>query len=183
MKIERFFTRNISSPYEGIAFETRTSEIKNIDGSVVRRMKKVVVPSFWSQVATDILAQKYFRKAGIPAALKKKKEKGVPLWLQCSVADEEALDCMKPDDRYRGEEDAREVFNRMAGCSPTGAGSAAISTARRTRRIITMKPPICWPIRSRPRIRRSGSTPACTGRMASTDLRRATFTWITTAAR
>ena len=59
MKIERFFTRNISSPYEGIAFEARTSEIKNIDGSVVRRMKKVVVPSFWSQVATDILAQKY----------------------------------------------------------------------------------------------------------------------------
>ncbi len=116
MKIERFFTRNISSPYEGIAFEARTSEIKNIDGSVVRRMKKVVVPSFWSQVATDILAQKYFRKAGIPAALKKKKEKGVPLWLQCSVADEEALDCMKPDDRYGGEEDAREVFNRMAGC-------------------------------------------------------------------
>jgi len=116
MKVERVFTRNLSSPYEGIAFETRTSEIKNSDGSVVRRMKKVIVPSFWSQVATDILAQKYFRKAGIPSALKKKREKGVPLWLQCSVADDEALECMKPDDRYRGEEDAREVFNRMAGC-------------------------------------------------------------------
>ena len=116
MKVERVFTRNLSSPYEGIAFETRTSEIKNSDGSVVRRMKKVIVPSFWSQVATDILAQKYFRKAGIPSALKKKREKGVPLWLQCSVADDEALECMKPDDRYRGEEDAREVFNLMAGC-------------------------------------------------------------------
>ena len=57
MKITRFFTKDTHSPYDGIDFETRTSEIKKIDGSKVHTIKKVVVPSFWSQVATDILAQ------------------------------------------------------------------------------------------------------------------------------
>ena len=116
MKVKRNFTESTSSPYEGITFDTRTSEIKNIDGSLVRRIKKVVVPVFWSQMATDILAQKYFRKDGIPVALKQKQEKGVPRWLQRSGPDEKAMEQIKPENRYRGEEDAREVFNRMAGC-------------------------------------------------------------------
>ena len=116
MKVKRNFTEAKSSPYEGIAFETRTSEIKNIDGSLVRRIKKVVVPIFWSQMATDILAQKYFRKDGIPVALKRKQEKGVPRWLQRSIPDEKAMEQIKAENRYRGEEDARDVFNRMAGC-------------------------------------------------------------------
>jgi ribonucleoside-diphosphate reductase alpha chain len=116
MKVKRNFTESKSSPYEGIAFDTRTSEIKNIDGSLVRRIKKVVVPIFWSQMATDILAQKYFRKDGIPVALKHKQEKGVPRWLQRSIPDEKAMEQIKSENRYRGEEDAREVFNRMAGC-------------------------------------------------------------------
>ena len=116
MKIKRTFTQGKSSPYDGIAFETRASEIKNVDGSMVRRIKKVVVPDFWSQVATDIIAQKYFRKAGIPVCLKRKREKDVPDWLQCCVKDESALEQIHPDEHYRGEEDAREVINRMAGC-------------------------------------------------------------------
>ncbi|MEI6125322.1 MAG: vitamin B12-dependent ribonucleotide reductase [Pseudomonadota bacterium] len=116
MKIKRHFTEGKFSPYEGIVFETRTSEIKNIDGSLVSRIKKAVVPAFWSQVATDILAQKYFRKAGIPAALRQKQEKNVPSWLQRHVPDEPALSHMEPHERFRGEEDAREVFGRMAGC-------------------------------------------------------------------
>ena len=116
MKIKRIFTQGKSSPYEGITFETRTSEIRNIDGSTARKIKKVVVPAFWSQVATDIIAQKYFRKTGIPVILKRKREKGVPVWLQCCLPDEPALEQIQTDERYRGEEDAREVFNRMAGC-------------------------------------------------------------------
>jgi len=116
MKIKRTFTQGKSSPYEGVAFGSRVSEIKNIDGSTVRRITKVVVPDFWSQVATDIIAQKYFRKAGIPVCLKRKREKDVPVWLQGCVKDEAALETIKPEQRYRGEEDVREVINRMAGC-------------------------------------------------------------------
>ena len=116
MKIKRYFTEGKSSPCEGIIFEARTSEIKNMDGSLVTRIKKAVVPAFWSQVATDILAQKYFRKTGIPAALRPKQEKNVPSWLQRRVPDEAALSHREPHERFRSEEDAREVFDRMAGC-------------------------------------------------------------------
>lgn len=65
MKINRYFTKAGQSPYEGITFEPRKSEIKNADGTMVFQMEDVMVPQHWSQVATDILAQKYFRKAGI----------------------------------------------------------------------------------------------------------------------
>ena len=54
-------------------------------------LENIEVPESWSQVASDVLAQKYFRKAGVPARLKKVKEKGVPGWLSRSVADEKAL--------------------------------------------------------------------------------------------
>ena len=116
MKIERKFTKDKSSPYDGMAFESRASEIKNIDGSLVRKVEKVVVPHFWSQVATDIISQKYFRKAGIPVALKRKPEKGVPGWLQRRIPDDEALEQLPREKRFRGEEDARDVFHRLAGC-------------------------------------------------------------------
>ena len=66
MKIQRRFTKDGESPYEGLEFETRESVIRNPDGTVVSRWDKAVVPKQWSQVATDIMAQKYFRKAGIP---------------------------------------------------------------------------------------------------------------------
>ncbi|MBI1756044.1 MAG: vitamin B12-dependent ribonucleotide reductase [Fimbriimonas ginsengisoli] len=66
MKIARHFTQQPNDPYAGIAFEPRKSEIRNPDGSTVFLMDKVMVPKGWSQVATDILAQKYFRKAGVP---------------------------------------------------------------------------------------------------------------------
>ncbi|MBL8066557.1 MAG: adenosylcobalamin-dependent ribonucleoside-diphosphate reductase, partial [Chthonomonadaceae bacterium] len=65
MKIERYFTSKGRDCYEGIEFVPRTSEIRNPDGSPVFKMDNVMVPSQWSQVATDILAQKYFRKAGL----------------------------------------------------------------------------------------------------------------------
>ena len=66
MKIERRFTRPGRGPYEGLSWERRVSEIRNLDGRTVFRMEGVIVPSGWSQIATDIIAQKYFRKAGIP---------------------------------------------------------------------------------------------------------------------
>ncbi len=65
MKIERYFTKSGEDPFAGLTFEPRKSEIRNPDGSTVFQMENVMVPSQWSQVATDILAQKYFRKAGV----------------------------------------------------------------------------------------------------------------------
>jgi ribonucleoside-diphosphate reductase alpha chain len=88
MKINRRFTQEGSDPYVGIVFEPRKSEIKNPDGSVVFLMENVMVPKEWSQVATDILSQKYFRKAGVP----------------------------QQDGSVGSESDSRQVFHRLAGC-------------------------------------------------------------------
>ena len=70
MRIRRHFTVEGHSPYEGIAFKTASSEIRNPDGSVVFPQADIEVPEGWSQVACDVLAQKYFRKAGVPTTLK-----------------------------------------------------------------------------------------------------------------
>ena len=117
MKFERLYTEaQWKTPYESIKFEKRRSEIKNPDGSRIFEMEDVVVPSSWSQVATDIIAQKYFRKAGVPVKLKKVEEKGVPKWLQRSKADEKELKKLDEDKRYTHEIDSRQVFSRLAGC-------------------------------------------------------------------
>ena len=92
MEIQRRFTRSGESPYAGIVFESRTSEIRNPDGKAIFRQENVVVPSHWSQIATDILAQKYFRKRGVP-----RPDGG-------AASEGEA----------GGENDARQVFHRLA---------------------------------------------------------------------
>jgi len=88
MKINRYFTTAGQDAYTGIPFEPRRSEIRNPDGSTVFLMENVMVPAHWSQVAVDILAQKYFRKAGVPQA----------------------------DGTDGSENDSRQVFHRLAGC-------------------------------------------------------------------
>ena len=92
MKIKRLFTMEGESPYGSIEFENRASIIRNPDGSIVSKWDNVSVPKHWSQVATDIIAQKYFRKAGIPKHLKSAKGKGVPDWLQPSLCDQTKTD-------------------------------------------------------------------------------------------
>ena len=67
------------------SFRRATSEIKNPDGSIVFHLDGFDVPEHWSQVAADILAQKYFRKAGVARRLKKFEETQVPSWLWRSV--------------------------------------------------------------------------------------------------
>src|ERR1035437_1301104 len=116
MQILRYFSESGKDPLSSIKFVKRTSEIKNPDGSIVFQMEDVVVPDTWSQVATDIIAQKYFRKAGVPKLLKKVKEKGVPSWLQPSKADTEKLGLLPEKDRYSSETDSRQLFHRLAGC-------------------------------------------------------------------
>src|SRR5688572_8659471 len=116
MRIERRFTRAGHDPYAGIEFNSRDSRITNPDGSLVFEARDILVPAAWSQVAVDILAQKYFRKAGIPAALATVDEPGVPAWLQRSVPDAAALARLPRKERQGMERDARQVFRRLAGC-------------------------------------------------------------------
>lgn len=66
LKIERHFTKEGVSPFDQFEYDIRSSVIRNPGGDVVFEMNNVEVPKEWSQVATDILAQKYFRKAGVP---------------------------------------------------------------------------------------------------------------------
>jgi ribonucleoside-diphosphate reductase alpha chain len=115
MQITRRFTIAGLSPYHDIPFQTASSEIRNPDGETVFFLEKFIVPSHWSQVACDILAQKYFRKQGIPTKIKRVKEDGIPSFLWRSEPDIEILNTYAPQDRYTGETDAHHIFERMAG--------------------------------------------------------------------
>jgi ribonucleoside-diphosphate reductase alpha chain len=115
MRIERRYTKDGQSPYAEINFRLTTSEIRNPDGSIVFRLDNVEVPDFWSQVASDVLAQKYFRKAGVPSRLKKVEENSVPSFLWRAIADEDALAQLPEAERSTGERSARQVFDRLAG--------------------------------------------------------------------
>jgi ribonucleoside-diphosphate reductase alpha chain len=115
MRIERRYTKEGQSPYADIKFRLTTSEIRNPDGSIVFHAENVEVPEQWSQVASDVLAQKYFRKAGVPARRKTVEEETVPSWLWRSVADEQALKELPEAERYVGEQSSKQVFDRLAG--------------------------------------------------------------------
>ncbi|KGD99626.1 vitamin B12-dependent ribonucleotide reductase [Rhizobium sp. YS-1r] len=115
MRIERRFTKPGQGAYAEIEFRKAVSEIKNPDGSIVFRAADIDVPAQFSQVATDVLAQKYFRKAGVPKILKKVEENDVPSFLWRSVPDTEAMKALPKDEQYGSETDARQVFSRLAG--------------------------------------------------------------------
>lgn len=123
MRIERRFSdekgassksapSSISGP---IVFRRADSEIRAITGDIIFEMRDIEVPKDWSQTAIDILAQKYLRKAGVPAATKKVREKGVPAFLQRSMPDIAALAKLPAEARYGAETSALQIFNRMAG--------------------------------------------------------------------
>ena len=115
MRIERRYTNSHQSPYADISFRETKSEIRNPDGSVVFSKSGIEVPADWSQVASDVIAQKYFRKAGVPVKLKKVEENSVPSFLWRSVADEAALAALPKEERYGAETSAKQVFDRLAG--------------------------------------------------------------------
>src|SRR5688572_9008466 len=110
MRIERRYTKANQSPYAEIPFRAAVSEIRNPDGSIVFRLENMEVPEHWSQVATDVIAQKYFRKAGVPARLKRVEEETVPSFLWRSAPDEAALQMLPKDKRIVGETSAKQVF-------------------------------------------------------------------------
>ena len=115
MKINRRFTNENQCPYDLVSWHKTTSELRKADGTHVFRQTDIEVPSDWGQVACDILAQKYFRKAGVPAHLKKVEEPGVPAFIWRSEADVKSLEKIKAEDRYGFETSAKQVFNRLAG--------------------------------------------------------------------
>ena len=108
MKIERKFTKAGQDAYSELDFRSVTSEIRNPDGTIVFRQEEIEIPGNWSQVASDVIAQKYFRKAGVPARLKKLREKDVPEFLWRSVPDGD-------DVETGGETSSKQVFDRLAG--------------------------------------------------------------------
>ncbi len=109
MLMSRRFTLAGTDPFTALNFVPRGSRIVNPNGSVVFEMNAIPVPDSWSQVAVDILAQKYFRKAGIPETTIKVAEDGIPEWIQRSVPATTTTPSI-------GENDSRQVFHRLAGC-------------------------------------------------------------------
>ena len=107
MKIERRFTNPNEDAYSSVKFIKTTSEIRNPDGTVVFHLSDLEVPAAWSQVASDVLAQKYFRKAGVPSDTKAVKEPGMPSFLRRHVPTDDAT--------FGGETSAKQVFDRLAG--------------------------------------------------------------------
>ncbi len=116
MKFTRIFTNGLNTPYDDLQFENRTSLLRNMDGSLGSKAITICVPTTWSQVASDILAQKYVRKADVPAATKPVPEEDIDPWLWRSVPDEDILLTMNEQDRFGAETDVRQIFRRIAGC-------------------------------------------------------------------
>src|SRR5947208_15235753 len=112
MQINRRYTTVGTDPFAAFTFLPRTSRIANPNGTVVFEMKDLVAPEPWSQVSVDILAQKYFRRAGVPSLTERVVEAGVPDWLQCSrpVAGDPAFSALQDGEAGGQETDARQVF-------------------------------------------------------------------------
>ena len=115
MQIERRFSKESGAPNGATAFIRADSEIRSFSGEIIFEMRDLEVPKGWSQTAIDILAQKYLRKAGVPAATRKVPEKGVPKFLQRSMPNVAALAKMPADQRFGPETSAKQIFDRMAG--------------------------------------------------------------------
>ncbi|MEM9897784.1 MAG: vitamin B12-dependent ribonucleotide reductase [Pseudomonadota bacterium] len=115
MKFKRYFTLGDTDGYSDIVLVKRESEIRDAAGNILHEARSVEAPIEWSQTAVDILVQKYFRKAGVPAKTKTVVEPGVPDFLRRSVPDEKALAKLPEEERYGPETSAKQVFDRLVG--------------------------------------------------------------------
>jgi len=137
MKITRQFTTNGTDPFDTVAWVKRASRISNPDGSVVFEMEDAEVPETWSQLATDIMVSKYFRKAGVPQASPeggvskgpgdssglRTGETPVPLENTPAPQGRRESESLSPSPSPSGrggetgpEKSARQVIHRLAGC-------------------------------------------------------------------
>jgi len=152
LKIDRKFTKTGKDPFQKLKWEKRDVEIRNFDGSTAFSMKDVNLPDNYSQVAANVLAQKYLRKAGVPKKLKKVKEPDVPIWLQKSVPDSKSTSL--------GEEiDGKQTFRRLAGTWTYWGWKYGILPVRRTLVLTMMRCVICWLSKWFLQILHNGSTP------------------------
>ncbi len=167
MKFSRDLFRPRRSLCRASAFEPRSSRIVNPDGSVIFEAKDVMVPAGWSQVAVDVLAQKYCRKAGVPKATARVAEEGVPAGSSArSPTDRRWRRCRATSSSGPSATRARSSTGwRAAG--RIGAGSTATSIPKTTRRSTTTRCARCSRARSARRTHRNGSIPDCIGRTAS----------------
>jgi ribonucleoside-diphosphate reductase alpha chain len=113
--IERLFTEQGVEPFDLLEWKKRDTVIRNYDGTIAFEMQDVNLPTNYSQTAANVLAQKYFRKAGIPRKLKSVAEKEVPKWLYRSIPDTKALAKSTTENRSCSEKDGRQLFRRLAG--------------------------------------------------------------------
>ena len=115
MQFARRFTKAGESPYKNIEFHRVKASLREAGGNLVFEQKDVEIPIEWSSTATDILAQKYFRRRGVPKYSIRVAENGIPQFLQRSIADEKRLAEITPEKRYGGETSAKQIFDRLVG--------------------------------------------------------------------
>jgi hypothetical protein len=168
MRIERRYTKRDQSPYAAIEFRADDERDPESRRLVVFRLENVEVPEFWSQVASDVLAQKYFRKAGVARALKKVEEKPSPPGSGARSPTPKPFPLLPEAERIR-----RRTFSQ-AGVRPSrrlldllGLEGRLLLRRRRRHAPSSTNCASCWRSRWSRRTPRSGSTPACTGPTAS----------------
>jgi len=166
MRIDRRYnTKAGLSPYAGHrlpAHHERNPQSGRFRSSPRRRRRSA--GAMGPQVASDVLAQKYFRKAGVPHAPKKVEEETVPSWLWRSIPDEEALKALPEAERFTGEVSSKQVFDRLAGTwTYWGWKGGYFSSESDAQAFFDEHRYIAGRCRWWRRIRRNGSTPACTG--------------------
>jgi len=98
-----------------VEWTTGQSAIKHVGGETLVKTSDIEVPAKWSQVARDILAQRYFRLAGVPAVVRRRKEEGIPDWLSPREAHVAELKNLPENQRFGQETSAKQTIDRMVG--------------------------------------------------------------------
>ncbi len=115
MRITRQITDSSADPFVGIQWKKVDVEICSADPAARVCLTDIEVPSAWSYAAAETFARYYIRRAGVPVALTRVKEKEIPEWLWRAVPDTAAMQALAPEKRTTHETSARQVFLRLAG--------------------------------------------------------------------
>ena len=144
MRAQRLITDKASDPFAGLKWKKVDVEICSADPAQRVRLTDIEVPATWSYGAAETFARYYIRRAGVPVALTKVKEKEIPEFLWRSVADTAALQGMPEEERTTQETSAKQVFRRLAGPGLTGVLRRGISIRKKMHGRSMMKSARCW---------------------------------------